>query len=114
MKNAFPDRRGHNVYVVKLHRAVLQEQRFVDANPDYVRSKKQACLYVGMTGLTPKERFSNHKRGHKASRIVKKYGMELMPAFYQRLNPMTYEQAKAEEIALAERLRRRGYAVYQN
>ena len=32
-------------------------------------------LYVGSTGLTPDERYLNHKRGHKASRWVRRYGI---------------------------------------
>lgn len=31
------------------------------ANPD--RDPAKPCVYVGMTGLDPQERFKNHKRG---------------------------------------------------
>ena len=31
-------------------------------------------LYVGMTGLTPEERFRNHKAGRRASKWVRKHG----------------------------------------
>ena len=44
-------------------------------------------VYVGMTGLTPEARLANHKKGHKASRIVRKHGVRLLPALYTHLNP---------------------------
>jgi len=40
------------------------------------------CLYVGMTGLTPEERFANHKAGTKAAAVVKRYGLRLLPELY--------------------------------
>jgi predicted GIY-YIG superfamily endonuclease len=81
----------------------------------YLRNPKgdgKAGYYVGMTGLSPEQRFLNHKNGIKAARVVKKYGERLVPRLYVHLNPMTYENAKQEEVRLAERLRKRGYVVY--
>jgi hypothetical protein len=65
-----------------------------------------------MTGLTPEQRFQNHKSGIKAARVVKKHGVRLVPKLYAHLNPMTYEKAKRIEVALAESLRKRGFVVY--
>ena len=70
-------------------------------------------LYVGMTGLTPEERFRNHKAGHKASKWVRKYGVGLLPALYRHLNPLSYEHATLAEVALAEALRGTGVRVWQ-
>lgn len=72
----------------------------------------RAAYYVGMTGLTPEERFLNHKSGVKAARVVKKYGVRLVPKLYAHLNPLPYQKAVTMEVALAESLRRRGYMVY--
>jgi predicted GIY-YIG superfamily endonuclease len=102
----------HCVYVIELDPAVRLEKKFAAANPN--ARKDKPCLYVGLTGLTPEERFANHKAGKKASAYVKKYGLRLRPKYFEGLNPMTYEQAQAEEPALAERLRKRGFAVWQN
>ena len=102
----------HNVYVVRLDDAVLEDQKFRDANPQYREGKP--CVYVGMTGLTPDERFKNHRRGHKSNRYVKKYGKYMMRSKFQKLNPMSYEQAQKVEEDLAEQLRTKGYAVWQN
>lgn len=102
----------HHVYVVELDPAVLSEKLFREANSS--RDAAKACLYVGMTGLTPDERFANHKSGKKAARFVRKYGLHLRRRLYSKEgNPMSYEAAKVKEVELAERLREAGYAVWQ-
>jgi len=65
-----------------------------------------------MTGLSPEQRFENHKAGHKAARVVKKFGERLVPKLYAHLNPMTYERAARMEVSLADSLRKRGYIVF--
>ena len=54
----------HSVYVVYLR------------NP---RGDGKAGYYVGMTGLSPEQRFENHKNGIKAARVVRKFGERLVP-----------------------------------
>ena len=87
----------HSVYVVYLR------------NPN---GDGKAAYYVGMTGLSPEDRFKNHKAGIKAARVVKKYGERLVPKLYAHLNPMTYQAAVAMEVQLAEELRAAGYQVF--
>lgn len=106
------ERLTHNVYVVELEPEVRKIARFAKANPD-ARTDKP-CLYVGMTGLTPEERFARHKAGIWASRFVRDYGVRLKPKYYERYNPMTYEEAQRLEPELAAHLRKRGFAVWQN
>ena len=72
----------------------------------------RAAYYVGMTGLTPEQRFANHKAGWKAAGVVKKYGVRLVPKLYAHLNPMPYQKAVEMEAMLADSLRKRGYMVY--
>jgi predicted GIY-YIG superfamily endonuclease len=104
--------RTHSVYVVRLDRSVLQDRRFARENPDH--DPRKPCVYVGSTGLTPEERFANHKAGIRAGRgLVKRYGEALMPGKYSQYNPMTWPEAVKREELLAERLRRKGYAVWQ-
>jgi hypothetical protein len=105
-------RRDNNVYVIRLKDAVLRDRRFKGRNQNHRIGKP--CVYVGMTHWTPQERFNQHRAGYKSSRYVKMYGHYLMPKHYSRLNPMTHAQAEKEEVALARRLRARGYAVWQN
>jgi predicted GIY-YIG superfamily endonuclease len=76
------------------------------------RGDGKAGYYVGMTGLTPEERFDNHKKGIKAASIVKRCGERLVPKLYAHLNPMTFEDAVKMEAQLAEDLRAQGYVVY--
>jgi hypothetical protein len=81
----------------------------------YLRNPKgdgRAGYYVGMTGLTPEERFLNHKRGIKCASVVRRFGERLVPKLYAHLNPMPYERAVEMERELAEKLRAEGYQVF--
>ena len=91
------EKQHHNVYVVFLR------------NP---KGDGRAAYYVGMTGLSPEQRFQNHKLGIKAARIVRRCGERLVPRLYAHLNPMPYAKAKEMEVLLADSLRKRGYIVY--
>ena len=94
---AAPAKGHHSVYVV------------------YLRDPKgdgRAGYYVGMTGLSPEQRFDNHKRGIKAAGVVTRCGERLVPRLYAHLNPMPYAKALEMEGALADSLRKRGYVVF--
>jgi len=91
-------RRGHHsVYVVYLR------------NP---KGDRRAGYYVGMTGLTPEQRFANHKAGAKSAGIVRRCGERLVPRLYAHLNPMTYAEALETESRLAKELEAKGYQVF--
>ena len=102
----------HNVYVIELHEDVRQVARFARANPNARLDKP--CLYVGVTGRTPEDRFAKHKAGIQCCTLVKNFGVRLRPRFFERFNPMSYRDAAKMEIELARRLRKRGFAVWQN
>lgn len=87
----------HSVYVVYLR----------DPNGD-----GKAGYYVGMTGLSPEQRFENHKRGYKSAAVVTRCGERLVPKLYEHLNPMPYAKAVEMEAALADSLRKRGFVVF--
>jgi predicted GIY-YIG superfamily endonuclease len=99
----------HNVYVILLSTAVRKELSIFRLNPK--RDPAKPCVYVGMTGLQVDHRFQNHKNGYKAARLVRKYGVRLMPELYAHLNPMPFEAAAQMEKDLAEDLRNEGYTV---
>ena len=104
----------HCVYVVQLDEAVMQERKFVEANPHFSPSKNHKTpLYVGMTGVPVEQRFQNHMSGYKSSRYVQKYGVRLLPDLYEHLNPMMFEEAVEMEKECAERLRKVGHPVWQ-
>ena len=90
-------RKSHWVYVVYLR------------NP---KGDGKAGYYVGMTGLTPERRLQNHLNGIKAARVVRKFGVRLVPTLYEHLNPLTYQDAVRLEVELAESLRKRGFQVF--
>jgi hypothetical protein len=110
-KEARAARYHHHVYVVELDPRVLNLARFRAANPD--RDMLKACVYVGMTGLTPEERFAKHKAGIRANSYVQRFGVRLLPGLYAYANPMPYEAAREMEVELAIALREEGYAVWQ-
>jgi hypothetical protein len=99
----------HHVYVVLLDPAVGKIRKVKLINPK--RDPIKPCVYVGMTGLTPEERFANHKKGIKCSLLAKRYGIRLLSELYTYLNPMPYEAAAQMEKDLTEDLRRAGYTV---
>ena len=118
-----------SVYVIRLDEAVAKDRRFRAANPLAFpplpvsrssrpsRSSRQSrplCLYVGATGLSPEERFENHKSGHKANWYARKFGESLLPDLFAHLNPMSHQRALATEITHADELRKEGFAVWQN
>jgi hypothetical protein len=99
----------HNVYVVLLDKSVGSIRKVQRLNP--CRDPGKPAVYVGMTGLSPEERFANHLRGTKSSTLVKRHGIRLLPELYAHLNPMPYEAALQMERDLTEDLRRARYTV---
>ena len=111
----------YRVYVIELSKRVYTENaRFRAANPQF--NGVLECLYVGMTSKDPKERFLQHKTGHRnkkghklSSSIVQKYGAYLRPNLYNHIKPMaTRAEALKMEEKLALELRRKRYAVWFN
>lgn len=105
-------RHHHCVYVILLSRDVLGEAKFRRCNPEYDPAKP--CVYVGMTGLSPDERFDKHKAGVRSNKFVRLYGLRLMPELYECYNPMPYEAARDMEVELAIGLQHEGYGVWQS
>jgi hypothetical protein len=103
------DSHHHNVYVILLDDAVARHPSVLRLNPK--RDPSKPCLYVGMTGLPVEHRFENHRHGYKSAWTVEKYGLRLMPEFFEHLNPMPFEAAAQMEKDLAEDLRAQGYTV---
>jgi len=84
---------GHSVYVVLLH------------DP---RRAKPWGLYVGQTSRDPDQRFDQHKKGYKASRAARRFGVRLLPGLVDHLNPLRRWEALELEAALAEEFRAAG------
>ncbi|XMO87481.1 ribose-5-phosphate isomerase [Algibacter sp. AS12] len=111
----------YRIYVIELSKRVFTENaKFRVANPQF--NGVLECLYVGMTSKTPKERFMQHKIGHRnkkgyklSSNIVQKYGSYLRPSLYNHIDPMfSRAEALKMEETLALELRGKRYAVWFN
>ena len=98
-----------SVYVILLNPAAAEHPKILRQNPK--RDPSRPCVYVGMTGLTVAERFTNHRNGYKSSWVVERYGDRLLPELYEHLNPMPYDAAVQMEKDLAEDLRNQGYTM---
>lgn len=75
-------------------------------------------VYVGETSKTPEQRFEEHRsgarngRGRLYSTVVRRHGVRLRPDLVLGQKVLfTASDAKAEEAALADRLREAGYEV---
>lgn len=98
--------------MIELDPAVWRNAAYRKANPG--RDPEKPCLYVGMTGLDPRERLADHRVGHKANRYARRYGIALRPDLYDGLNPMSYREAQRMEVVLARSLREDGFGVWQH
>jgi hypothetical protein len=111
-KPARPPKSHHyHVYVIELDDRVWNSGKFRRCNPDYHMGKP--FVYVGMTGLDPDTRFDKHKAGIQANSFVTDYGVRLLPALYEKYNPMPYQAAKEMEVELAIGLQAQGFGVWQ-
>jgi len=103
--NAMRDERPpstYRIYVIELDPA---------ACPRAPRAGR-TCVYVGETADTPEQRFAEHKRGCRASRIVRRYGLRLRPDLYRGFVCRTREQSRRLEAKVAARLREQGFVVF--
>lgn len=103
----------HRVYVVRLQNRVCEKKVFLGANPRYRDGKP--CVYVGMTARSREERFRQHREGYRSSSWVRRFGRRLFPwAWRETGEYRTSSEAEEAEVALAGRLRARGWGVWQN
>lgn len=98
------------IYVIRLSADVLESKDFLEVNPK-ARTAKD-LFYVGRTSRSWEERFDQHRRGHKASRFVRKHGVELVRELCVGYMPL--KVAEDREVEYAAELRTAGYAVWQN
>ena len=104
---------AYSVYVIELRPEVLEKKAFAGKNAE--RREDKPCVYVGQTAKTPEERFAQHLHGVRSSRIVREYGVRLRPRLYANVGPFeTRAESERAETKLAEKLRRRGFAVWSN
>ena len=70
-------------------------------------------VYVGQSYLSAEERFQQHLDGYRASRFVRKHGVQLRPDLYEMLPAVaTVPESEELERAVADILRDCGYTVF--
>jgi predicted GIY-YIG superfamily endonuclease len=72
------------------------------------------CLYIGVTGLTPDERFERHRMGTQSARFVRAHGRRLRLDLVEGFSRLPYRIAASMEPRIAAWLRAQGFAVWQN
>lgn len=101
----------HSLYAIELDRAVLKNRAFRARNPG---GAEGGCLYIGVTGLTPEERFERHRSGTQSGRFVQTHGVRLRLDLVEGFSRLPYRIATCMEPKLAAWLRAQGFAVWQN
>jgi len=104
----------YSVYVIRLSERAWKRPDIRKANPH--RNPELPCVYVGRTNKDPEERFEEHKAGIRSGKgYVRDYGEELMLSLCRPYDTcLTYDESVRFELELAEGLRKKGYAVWQN
>jgi predicted GIY-YIG superfamily endonuclease len=101
----------HSVYAIELDSAVWKNRAFRERNPGGAAS---GCLYIGITGLTPEQRFERHRAGEQSGRFVRDHGLRLRLDLVEGFSRLPYRIAASMEPKLAAWLRAQGFAVWQN
>lgn len=101
----------HSVYAIELDPAVLKHRAFRNRNPGGATG---GCLYIGVTGLTPEERFARHRAGTQSGRFVRTHGLRLRLDLVEGFSRLPHRIAACMEPKLAAWLRAQGFAVWQN
>jgi hypothetical protein len=101
----------HSLYAIELDPAVWKNRAFRARNPGGAAG---GCLYIGVTGLTPAERFDRHRAGTQSARLVHEHGVRLRLDLVEGFSRLPYRIAASMEPRLAAWLRAQGFAVWQN
>lgn len=100
------------LYAIELKSEVLLDPAFAAKNPGWIHG--MPLIYIGMTSLTPSERFRQHKDGSKnVSRIPHQFGVKLRMDLVPASKPVRRTIALQREKHLAKLRRSQGYAVWQ-
>lgn len=101
------------IYVIELDKKVAILKKFKKQNPNYKYNSR--CFYVGQSAKAPLLRFKQHKEGYKSNSFVKRFGLNLVPEFYEKYNPIpTRKDAEELEKYVSEKLRLSGFGVWYN
>jgi len=101
------------LYVIELDKQVGKLVKFRKENPKFLLGNR--CFYVGQSAKIPPLRFRQHKQGYKSNSYARRFGMKLVPEFYEKYNPIpTRKDAEELEEYVAYKLQKERYGVWFN
>ena len=101
------------LYVIELDKQVGKLVKFRKENPKFLLGNR--CFYVGQSAKKPSVRFRQHKEGYKSNTYARQFGLKLMPALFDKYNPIpTRKDAVELEEYVAKKLRKKRYGVWFN
>jgi predicted GIY-YIG superfamily endonuclease len=89
----------------------LKAKPFRDRNPGGAAS---GCLYIGLTGLRPEQRFDRHRAGTQSGKFVRLHGIRLRLDLVEGFSRLPFKIAAWMEPKLAAWFRAQGFGVWQN
>lgn len=104
---------AYYLYVIELDKEVSKSKKFRKQSPHYLYGNR--CFYVGQSAKAPLLRFKQHKKGYKSNTFARRFGLRLVPKFYEKYNPIpTRKDAEELEEYLSNKLRELRYGVWSN
>ena len=104
---------AYYLYVIELDKEVSKSIKFRKQSPDYLYGNR--CFYVGQSAKATLLRFKQHKKGYKSNTFARRFGLRLVPKFYEKYNPIpTRKDAEELEEYLSNKLRELRYGVWSN
>ena len=101
------------LYVIELDKKVWESAKFRKKNPNSRAGGR--CFYVGQSARAPMLRLKQHKEGYKSNSFARRFGIKLVPEFYEKYNPIpTRKDAEELEEYLANKLKKERYGVWFN
>ena len=101
------------LYVIELDIQVGKLVKFRKPNPKFLLGNH--CFYVGQSAKKPPVRFRQHEEGYKSNTYAKRFGLRLVPEYYEKYNPIpTRKDAEELEEYVAMKLRKERYGVWFN
>ena len=104
---------AYYLYVIELDKKVGKLAKFRKQNLNFILGNR--CFYVGQSAKAPMLRFKQHKEGYKSNTFARRFGLNLVPEFYEKYNPIpTRKDAEELEEYVAHKLRKELYGVWSN
>lgn len=92
----------------RFHRTATGNHHLYAVLLDGFVTKGRFGVYIGESRYTPESRLMQHLAGVRASGVVQRRGVTLLPSLVAHLNPLARQEAKELEIELAGALKAAG------